>query len=120
MRDLENERFLSIQTFRRSGEAVSTPVWFALDGDGLVFGTHRDSGKVRRIGADPKVRYAASNYRGLERGEYRPGTAYLLAGDEAAAADEALAAKYGWQWRPFSRLIDCYVKVVEDLSGPGD
>jgi hypothetical protein len=31
--------------------------------------------------------------------------------DEATAAAAALAAKYGWQWFLFSRLIDCYVRV---------
>jgi uncharacterized protein len=118
MSGLQDERFMSVQTFRRSGDPVSTPVWFALHGDGFVFGTHRDSGKVRRIRADPRVRYAPSNYRGLERAEYRPGTARVLEADEEVAAQQALADKYGWQWNPFSRLIDCYVSV--SISDPGD
>ncbi|HSJ28571.1 MAG TPA: PPOX class F420-dependent oxidoreductase [Acidimicrobiia bacterium] len=117
MQGLEHERFMSVQTFRRSGEAVATPVWFALHGGGFVFGTHRDSGKVRRIRSNPSVRYAAANYRGLERAEYRHGSARLLDEDEAIVAERALADKYGWQWNPFSRLIDCYVGV--EFSDPG-
>ncbi len=115
---LAGERFVSLQTFRRTGEPVSTPVWFAPTGDGFVFGTHGDSGKARRIRANPVVRFAASNYRGLERSEYLPGSATILAGADAVAAEEALAAKYGWQWQPFSRLIDCYVKVEPGESRP--
>jgi uncharacterized protein len=113
-----DERFVSIQTYRRTGDPVATPVWFAeLDG-GFVFGTHADSGKIQRIGSNSDVRFAASNYRGLERSEYVAGVATVLQGEDAARAEEALAAKYGWQWRPFSRLIDCYVRVqpVEDRS----
>jgi hypothetical protein len=108
---LEGERFVSLQTFRASGEAVATPVWFAAVDGGFVFGTHGDSGKVQRLGADPTVRFAASNYRGLERGDYQEGLAAVLNGDDATAAEAALAAKYGWQWFLFSRLIDCYVRV---------
>ncbi len=108
---LEEERFVSVQTFRRSGVAVATPVWFALLESGFVFGTHADSGKIRRIRSNPSVRFAAANYRGLERGEYTEGLASILEGDELVAAEAALADKYGWQWPPFSRLIDCYVRV---------
>jgi hypothetical protein len=109
---LDDERFVSVQTVRRNGESVSTPVWFATLDGGFVFGTHQDSGKVRRIRNNGSVRFAAANYRGLERSEYAPGTAQLLEGDEAQAAEAALAEKYGWQWFPFSRLIDCYVRVT--------
>lgn len=109
---LDGERFVSVQTFRHSGDLVATPVWFALFEDGFVFGTHSDSGKVKRIRAEPAVRFAAANYRGLERHDYTEGCAEVLGGDEAVAAEAALSAKYGWQWFPFSRLIDCYVRVV--------
>ncbi|HVR31835.1 MAG TPA: PPOX class F420-dependent oxidoreductase [Acidimicrobiia bacterium] len=108
---LNGERFVSVQTFRPTGETVSTPVWFATFDGGFVFGTHRDSGKVSRITANPAVRFAAANYRGLERAEYEDGTAQVLAAGEALTAEAALTEKYGWQWTLFSRLIDCYVRV---------
>lgn len=111
---LAGERFVNVETFRRTGEGVPTPVWFAeLDG-GFVFGTHADSGKVKRIRNNPRVRFAAANYRGLERSDYTAATAEILDEDQAKVADAALAEKYGWQWLPFSRLIDCFVRVVPD------
>jgi uncharacterized protein len=113
---LEGERFVSVQTFRRSGEPVATPVWFAAFENGFVFGTHSDSGKVRRIRTQPAVRFAAANYRGLERNDYTDGCAEVLFGPDAVAAEAALADKYGWQWFLFSRLIDCYVRVAP--NGP--
>lgn len=111
---LAGERFVSVQTFRRTGEGVTTPVWFAEVGDGFVFGTHADSGKIKRIRNNSKVRFAAANYRGLERSEYADATAAILDEEASKAADAALAEKYGWQWLPFSRLIDCFVRVTPD------
>ena len=53
--DLGAERFVSLTTYRRSGEPVSTPVWVARDGDHLVVLTPAGSGKVTRIRNDPRV-----------------------------------------------------------------
>ena len=52
---LGEERFVSLTTFRRSGEAVPTPVWIARDGDTLVVTTPAESGKVKRLRNDPQV-----------------------------------------------------------------
>ena len=46
---LAGERFISLTTFRRSGEPVPTPVWIARDGDTLVVTTPAESGKVKRL-----------------------------------------------------------------------
>lgn len=114
IRLLDDERFVNVQTFRRNGDGVATPVWFAEVDGGFVFGTHADSGKIRRIRNNPRVRFAAANYRGLERSDYAEATAAVLEEAQAQAADIALADKYGWQWFPFSRLIDCFVRVTPD------
>jgi PPOX class probable F420-dependent enzyme len=53
--DLGVAKFMSLSTFRKSGERVWTPVWVARDGDWLVVSTPRDSGKVKRIRNDPRV-----------------------------------------------------------------
>ena len=52
---LADHGFLSLTTFRRSGEPVSTPVWVGRDGDSLVVLTPARSGKVRRLRHDPRV-----------------------------------------------------------------
>lgn len=111
MSPLEDERFVSLVTFRRDGEPVATPVWFAGTDTGFVVGTHQDSGKVRRILANPAIRFAACNFRGLERAAYRDGTAVVVTGGQTEAAEEALVEKYGWQWRAFGRTIDCFLSI---------
>jgi PPOX class probable F420-dependent enzyme len=52
---LAEERFISLTTFRRSGEPVSTPVWVGRDGDALVVLTPAGSGKVKRLRSDARV-----------------------------------------------------------------
>jgi PPOX class probable F420-dependent enzyme len=52
---LADARFVSLTTFRRSGERVSTPVWVGRDGASLVVLTPSGSGKVRRLRSDPRV-----------------------------------------------------------------
>jgi hypothetical protein len=53
--DLGRHQFVSLTTFRRSGQPVPTPVWIAPDGDALVVTTPADSGKVKRLRHDPRV-----------------------------------------------------------------
>ena len=52
---LAERRFILLTTYRRSGEAVSTPVWVAREGDALVVLTPARSGKVKRLRRDPRV-----------------------------------------------------------------
>ncbi|MDH5616024.1 MAG: PPOX class F420-dependent oxidoreductase [Acidimicrobiia bacterium] len=108
---LDDERYMSLLTFRRSGAEVATPMWFAA-GNGRVFvGTFPETGKVKRVKANPEVRVAPCNFRGLVSGPYVPGRARVLDGDEATEAQAALVSKYGWQWRLFGRQIDLYMSI---------
>ena len=50
---LGDERFISLTTFLKSGNAVSTPVWIARDGDDLVVTTPAMSGKAKRLRNSP-------------------------------------------------------------------
>ncbi|SOD94615.1 PPOX class F420-dependent oxidoreductase [Blastococcus haudaquaticus] len=52
---LADSRFVSLTTFRRSGEPVSTPVWVGRAGAALVVLTPAGSGKVTRLRSDPRV-----------------------------------------------------------------
>ena len=96
--DLARERYVSLATFRKTGAEVRTPVWFAAVGDSLWIVTAGDSGKVKRLRNDPRVRVAPSDARGGVRGAWREGTARLSSDPgEIAAARAGLRSKYGWQ-----------------------
>ncbi len=62
-------KYLALTTFRKDGRAVSTPVWFAHDGDRLVVITGRESGKAKRIRNGSRVLVAPCDMRGRPKGE---------------------------------------------------
>lgn len=105
---LDGERYISLETFRKDGSGVQTPVWAAaLDGRLLVV-TDGTSFKVKRLRANPKLRAAACDVRGKMRGDWHEGSARILEdGAEKERAEKTLRAKYGWQYAMlnfFSRL----------------
>ena len=107
---LAGARYLNLATFRRSGAAVSTPVWFAEHGGRYYFFSAGDAGKVKRLRNSDRARVAACDLRGKVLGPWLPARARLI-DDPAtlAAGQRAVRAKYGWQ----SWIGDC----LSTLSG---
>ena len=97
----DKAKYLSLETFRKTGVGVRTPVWFARDpasNDNLTrfyVYTLPDSGKVKRIRNNPKVRIAPCNMRGDVRGAWVGANARLCSGDEVEKGQSLLKEKYG-------------------------
>jgi uncharacterized protein len=53
---LADEKFVSLTTFKKNGDAVASPMWIGRDGDDLVVWTPAEAWKVRRVRRDPRVR----------------------------------------------------------------
>ncbi len=94
---LQGHRFMNLTTYRKTGVAVTTPVWFTQEGDKLYVYTGGESGKVKRIRNSGSVEVGPSNQSGKSLGETQPATARILGEDEGKHADQALNQKYGWQ-----------------------
>jgi PPOX class probable F420-dependent enzyme len=93
---LRGERHMSLATFRRNGEAVPTPIWFA-EVEGLLYvRTASHFKKLERIAHDARVTVAPCSQSGEVTGEELPALARILApGDPAIAeAESALGARY--------------------------
>ena len=103
----DHQKYLSIETYRKSGQGVATPVWFAESDDGLMYiYTLPDAGKVKRIRNNPKVRVAPCDMRGRITGDWVEGTARVEDEDGARLGQRLLNQKY-WTKRVgdfFSRL----------------
>ncbi len=91
-----NAKYLNLETFRKTGVGVRTPVWFAQDGDTFYVYTLPDAGKTKRIGNNPKVRVAPCDMRGNLQGAWVEAHARICEGAEAARGQELLRQKYGW------------------------
>lgn len=90
-----NVKYLSLETFRKTGAGVRTPVWFAPDGSVFYIYTLPDSGKVKRIRNNPKVRIAPCDIRGNLKGAWVDARARLCDSEEAAKGQELLRQRYG-------------------------
>ena len=105
--ELSKEQFINLATTKKSGAAVATPVWFALDGDVMYVMTGKASGKVKRIRNNGKVLIGPSDQRGTPLGPTVEARARLLdpEAEEARLAKTLLDRKYG------------FLKAVFDLFG---
>jgi PPOX class probable F420-dependent enzyme len=96
-----DEKYASFTTYRRSGDAVASPVWLATLDDGSVgFWTSSGSGKAKRLRHTAKVVLQPSDARGkVTAGSSAVhGTARLVAvgTPEYAEVQRAIIAKYGF------------------------
>jgi uncharacterized protein len=99
---LGDEKFVSLTTFKRNGDAVASPMWVVRDGEHLLVWTPADAWKVKRVGRDPRVVIAACGRTGKVRaGEPKiEGTAKVITEPEVIArAESLLKRKYGWMYR---------------------
>jgi PPOX class probable F420-dependent enzyme len=92
-------RYIALTTYRRDGRPVTTPVWAAPLNGNLYVVTARSTGKVRRLRATDRVRFARSNMNGRRiLGAWHEGSGRVV--EDELRRGEALAAlrrKYGWQ-----------------------
>jgi hypothetical protein len=106
-RSLSGRKYISLETYRRSGAAVRTPVWFA-EADGTLYVySLAEAGKVKRIRANPRARVAPCDLRGNLSGEWLDAEARVVNGEEEERGHALLNQKY-WPWKSmgdfFSRL----------------
>jgi PPOX class probable F420-dependent enzyme len=102
---LEGHQFMNLTTYRRNGQPVATPVWFARDGNKLYVMTVNNSGKVKRIRNNGRVGIAPSDRRGKVLGHEQSGLARVLPAHLAGKASDVLGKKYGLMKRFFDIAI---------------
>ncbi len=112
---IETEKYINLETFKRDGTGVRTPVWFAADNGTLFVYAQADSGKVKRIRRDGAVRIAACDMRGKITGDWRDAEARLVSGEDVARGMALLGRKY-WPWKQigdfFARLRSPHPRAV--------
>jgi PPOX class probable F420-dependent enzyme len=107
-----DRKYLSLETFKKSGEGVKTPVWFAADpardlaGDSaaIYIYTIGNTGKVKRIRNNGRVKIAPCTMRGELLGESVDARAEIVTGEEATSGMELLNKKY-FPWKQLLGLF---------------
>jgi PPOX class probable F420-dependent enzyme len=92
------KKYLNLETYRKTGAAVRTPLWFAQDeaeAEGVLYVySEAGSGKVKRIRNNPRVRVVPSDLRGNPQGEWVEARAEILDAAGAARGHQLLRQKY--------------------------
>ncbi len=90
-----NQKYLNLESYRKNGQGVRTPLWFVEDDGTIYFYTVAHSHKVKRLHNNPRVRVAPCDYRGGLKGEWADATARRLDESESRRANDLLNRKYG-------------------------
>jgi uncharacterized protein len=92
----ESAKYINIETYRKSGEGIKTPVWFVESSGLLFFLTRADSGKVKRLHHNAVVKVAPCKMNGEVTGDWYDASANQVESEESMQAIKAMfAQKYG-------------------------
>ena len=96
---LQGQKYINLETFRKNGQGVRTPVWFAGEpeqgvAEKLYFYTTANTGKAKRIRNNSRARVAPCEVRGKLLGEWIEARAEIVTGDDAQHGMNLLNKKY--------------------------
>ncbi len=117
----DGQKYLNLESFRRSGAGVRTPLWFAAAPDGTLFVyTLATSGKAKRIRHTQAVRIAPCDVRGATEGPWFDAIARLAQGPEFDRGMRLINRKYGLMKRllDLGFLVSRRQRAVIALSAP--
>ena len=89
-------KYINIETFRKNGAGVKTPIWFIVYQGLIYFRTDARSGKVKRIRNNPHVRIAPCDIRGNLKGSWFDGKVNFADSAELSMVYSMIDKKYGF------------------------
>jgi hypothetical protein len=95
LEEIESEKCISLETYRKNNEPVKTPVWFVIKNDLIYVVTRDQTGKVKRLRNNQQVKIATCNFKGKIKGQWISGTAKILTEEETKDAVKWREKKYG-------------------------
>src|SRR5215510_3874235 len=90
------QRYLNLESFKRDGTPVQTPVWFAEEEGVLYVYTLANAGKVKRIRHHPRIRLAPCTMLGQVIGCWVEAEVTIVDATTAVHGHALLRQKYGW------------------------
>ena len=81
-----DEKYLSLETYRKNTLPVSTPVWFVIHKDLIHVVTREDTGKIKRLRNNPDVRIALCTFNGKVTGKWHSGKATFSSSEDTHTA----------------------------------
>lgn len=88
------KQYINLETYKKSGKPVHTPIWFVNYNGRLYVTTTRDSGKVKRLRNNSHVRIVPCNFTGDPNGEWIEAEAHIVNSNELEKVKNLIKQKY--------------------------
>ena len=112
---LAAQKFVSLTTYKKNGDAVATPMWVGRDGVHLFVWTPADSAKIKRVRNDPRVTLVPCGRVGKPNNDAEPVAGRAEVITEPATVRrlaEVIRHKYGLEY--------WVVTLIERLAARGE
>jgi len=94
--DFTGHKYINLETYRKNGQGVKTPVWFVREGSFLYAWTETQSGKAKRIRGQERIKVVPCKSRGEPLGNWIEAAAVADASEEALKhTNRLMKKKYG-------------------------
>ena len=108
----EGQKYLCLETYKKNGQGVKTPVWFVIHGGVIYVATAESSGKIKRLTNDKSVKIAPSNYKGDPKDNWVDGQAFFGNESELNLTMSLRNKKYGLVSKIIGMFVSRRGKIV--------
>ena len=108
---LSGHKYINLETYKKSRQAVRTPVWFVISDEQIFVLTSQNTGKIKRIRNNPTVKIMPCGIRGDSKGEWVEGLARIATESEMQNTIKLRYKKYGFR----AKIIGLFKK--DNLAG---
>jgi uncharacterized protein len=102
----DKTNYINLETYRKNGISVITPVWFVIEGKNFFVITKSSTGKIKRLRNNPKIRISPCDFRGKVKGKWLNGLATLKTPDEYPQINNLRNKKYGFR----TKLVSLFTR----------
>jgi PPOX class probable F420-dependent enzyme len=104
---LLNEKYINLQTLRKNGTVVSTPVWFVLKDNTIFIRTGASSGKIKRIRNNNEIRISICDIKGNIKGRVYN----AIANFEKSVDNQEINSLFDKKYSILSFLLKIFYKI---------
>ena len=108
----EGQKYLCLETYKKNGQGVKTPVWFVISNGIIYIATSESSGKVKRLNHNKSVKISPSNFKGEPKGEWVEGQAFFGDESELKLTKSLRNKKYGLLSKIIGKFVSRKGKIV--------
>ena len=94
--EIDSEKCISLETYKKDNQPIKTPVWFVIKKNLIYVVTRDQTGKIKRLKNNQKVKIATCTFKGKVIGEWMTGTAKILTDKESNEVEKWRNKKYGF------------------------